>query len=321
MNTHKYPLTFNAADFAKSFDTKVNNFSNELKKKIVDLDFRYRFPTNDESEKLIHEALLKIDSDQQINGAVERKEVWFNGWNENLQMYRESGFKEESLTPKYVRAGNPIRLNKKFFFPADDNFELNFIEIYRQWFIETFFGSMDAVYEFGCGTGYNLLHVNKIYPKKKIFGSDFVQSSVDLVNEIARRKQIPLQCDLFNMLDPDPSYEVIPNSAIYTFGALEQLASNLDPILNFFISKNPSICIHTEPALELYEDDSVVDYLGKKFESKRGYSSGLIDKLKTLEAEGKIEIIKIKRLYFGSFFFEGYNLFIWKPKNFNKEEV
>lgn len=159
-----------------------------------------------------------------------------------------------------------------------------------------------------------MLHVNKIYPEKKLFGSDFVQSSVDLVNEIATSKKISLQCDLFNMLEPNHSYEVSANSAIYTFGALEQLASNLDPILDFFISKSPSICIHTEPAIELYEDDSLIDYLGKKFQGKRRYSSGLIDKLKTLEAAGKIEIIKIKRLYFGSYFMEGYNFFAWKPK-------
>ncbi len=319
MTNLNYPLNLTALDFAKSFGTEINNFSDKLKKKISDLDFRYRIPSKDENERLIHEVLLKIDMDTQVIGADERKEVWFNGWNENLQMYRESGFSEQSLTPKYVRPGNPIRLNKKFFYPADDNFEFNFIEIYRQWFIETFFGSMDAVYEFGCGTGYNLLHVNKVYPQKKIFGSDFVQSSVDLVNEIARQKQIPLKCNLFNMINPDPSYEILPNSAIYTFGALEQLASNLDPVIDFFISKNPSICIHTEPAQELYEDDSIVDYLGKKFESKRGYSSGLIAKLKTLETEGKIDIIKIKRLYFGSFFFEGYNLFIWKPKIINNK--
>ena len=140
MSNLNYPLNLTALDFAKSFGTEINNFSDKLKKKISDLDFRYRIPSKDENERLIYEALLKIDTDTQVIGADERKEVWFNGWNENLQMYRESGFSEESLTPKYVRPGNPIRLNKKFFYPADDNFEFNFIEIYRQWFIETFLG-------------------------------------------------------------------------------------------------------------------------------------------------------------------------------------
>lgn len=314
MKSEQFPLIFKAKDFAKSFDEDINNFSSELNKKINDLDFRYRLPTKEENEQLIYNMLHKIDSDKQIIGASERKEVWFKGWNENLQLYKESGFNEESLIPKFVRPGNPIRLNQKFVFPLDDNFELNFIQIYRQWFIEKFFDQVDNVYEFGCGTGFNLLHVNKIYPKKKLFGSDFVQSAVDLVNEIAKSKKIPLQGDLFDMLRPDYSYKILSNSAVYTFGAFEQLASNLDPILNFLISQKPSICIHTEPAIELYEDDCLVDYLAKKFQGKRGYSSGLIGKLKAFEKQGKIEIIKIKRLYFGSYFFEGYNLMVWKPK-------
>jgi hypothetical protein len=314
MNTKNFNLNFDANDFAKSFGVDVGEFSDSLQNTINDLNFNYRLPSLEENESLVLEALQKIDSDEQIIGAKERDDVWFKGWDENLQMYINSGFDEKSLTPKFVRAGNPIRLNKKFVFPEDDNFELNYIEVYRQWYIEKYFNNAENIYEFGCGTGFNLLHVNRIFPNKKLFGSDFVQSSVDLVNEIGKQKNIELNGDLFNMLKPNYEYKVMPNSAIYTFGALEQLASNLDQILEYFISQDPTICIHTEPAIELYEDDSLVDYLGKKFQGNRGYSSGLITKLEKLEEKGLIEIIKIKRLYFGSYFMEGYNHIAWKLK-------
>ena len=117
------------------------------------------------------------------------------------------------------------------------------------------------------------------------------------------------------MLEPRENYEIGPSAAIYTFGSLEQLASKLDPILDFFVKKRPLVCLHCEPAIEYYEDDSIVDVLGRQFQGQRGYSSGLITKLKNLENEGKIEILKMKRLFFGSFFMEGYNLFVWRPKN------
>lgn len=315
MKIKKYNLNFDKNDFAKSFDTDAEKFSNELNEIIQNLNFNYRIPTLEENESLILELLKKINSDKQIIGAKERDDVWFKGWDENLQMYRNSGFDESSLTPKFVRPGNPVRLNKKFVFPEDDNFELNYIEVYRQWFIENYFNNVENVYEFGCGTGFNLLHVNRVFSEKKLFGSDFVQSSVDLVNEIALRKDIGLKGDLFDMLKPNYDYEILPNSAIYTFGALEQLASNLDPILEYFISQEPVLCVHTEPAIELYEDDSLIDYLGRSFQGKRGYSSGLISKLQNLEDEGKIEILKIRRLYFGSYFMEGYNHLAWKPSS------
>lgn len=64
MTYNEYPFTFSAIDFAKSFDDDANNFSDKLNKKIIELDFRYRFPTNEENEKLIHNALLKIDADK-----------------------------------------------------------------------------------------------------------------------------------------------------------------------------------------------------------------------------------------------------------------
>jgi len=33
-----------------------------------------------------------------------------------------------------------------------------------------------------------------------------------------------------------------------------------------------------------------------------------------LEGEGKIEILEIRRLFFGSLFHEGYSLIVWKMK-------
>lgn len=68
-----------------------------------------------------------------------------------------------------------------------------------------------------------------------------------------------------------------------------------------------------EPAIELYDkDNNLSDFLASKFQGNRDYTSGLIGKLEALEKEGKIKTLKIKRLYFGSFFMEGYNLMAWK---------
>ena len=62
MKSEQFPLILKAKDFAKSFDDDINNFSSELYKKITDLDFRYRLPTQEENEQLILNMLLKIDS-------------------------------------------------------------------------------------------------------------------------------------------------------------------------------------------------------------------------------------------------------------------
>jgi hypothetical protein len=50
-----------------------------------------------------------------------------------------------------------------------------------------------------------------------------------------------------------------------------------------------------------------------RYHSDRGYLGGFLPYLKNLEAHKKIEIIKVKRMYFGSLYHEGYTCVIWKP--------
>jgi hypothetical protein len=236
-------------DFANSFGVSSDVFSQNLIAKIKNFNFKYRVITGDEYENLVLEILKNIDKDKQIIGSDNRTQIWHNGWNENLDEFVKSNYNEKALKPKFIRDRNIVRLNKQYVRTEDKDFELNFIEIYRHFFIENYFGSCDNVYEFGCGTGFNLLAVDSIFPNKNLYGSDFVQSSVDLVNEIANSRKINLSGYLFNMLKPDYNYKIKDNSAIFTFGSLEQLSGKVADILEYFISMRPKICIHTEPVM------------------------------------------------------------------------
>ena len=114
------------------------------------------------------------------------------------------------------------------------------------------------------------------------------------------------------MLEPRSDYNIPKSSGVFTFGSLEQLASDLEPMINFLLDSSPDIIVHTEPAIELYDDSKLNDYLAIKFQGNRGYSAGLLPLLESLEKQGKIKLIKVKRLFFGSLYMEGYNTFVWK---------
>ncbi len=305
--------TINIEDFARSFGTTEKKISISCRQFISETNFRYRDIKGEELESLILRILTRIDEDVQVIGAEERHEVWDKGWQENLDEFLDSDFDEEKLVPRFIRPNNPIRYNQKYIFPEQQDFELNYVKVFRQWFLEHYFANVENIYEYGCGTGFNLVTAGKLFPEKKLYGSDFVQSSVDLVNAIGKAKNIPLQGDLFDMIQPNYDYQISKNSGIFTFGSLEQLASKTDNILDYLVNQKPEICVHTEPAIELYDPTNLSDYLAIKFQSKRGYTKGLIPKLKKLEDDGRIELIKVKRLYFGSLFMEGYNLIVWKP--------
>ena len=55
------------------------------------------------------------------------------------------------------------------------------------------------------------------------------------------------------------------------------------------------------------------DYLAIWFQSKRGYSAGLITLLQEYQNQKLISVKKIQRLNFGSLMMEGYNLIVWEP--------
>ena len=113
-----------------------------------------------------------------------------------------------------------------------------------------------------------------------------------------------------------------PGSAVFTFGALEQLAGNLDKIIEYFFKQPAAIYVHVEPAIELYDPTRLEDYLASLFQGQRGYSAGLIQQLELRHNAGDIEILKAKRLGFGSMMMEGYNLFVWKKINeFKKKQA
>jgi hypothetical protein len=68
-----------------------------------------------------------------------------------------------------------------------------------------------------------------------------------------------------------------------------------------------------EPLLDLYDQDNLVDYLAVRFHTFRGYLSGFLPRLRQLEAEKRIEILKVQRMNFGSLYHEGYSFVVWRP--------
>jgi hypothetical protein len=155
--------------------------------------------------------------------------------------------------------------------------------------------------------------VSEIFPEKKIYGSDFVKTAVDLLKLIAKRNKINLKAFQFDMSKPNKKIQILKNSGVYTSGSLEQLSGNIYRFINYILSQKPNIIIHVEPAADFYKKYELVDYLGNFFQSKRKYTNNLLYYLKKLEKKKKIKIIKLCKSPFGSLMMEGYNLIVWKP--------
>jgi SAM-dependent methyltransferase len=301
-------------DFARSFGTTPAEVPADCRRLIHERDFRYRLLEGEERDRVVLNVIRTIEADTQIVGAAGRRQVWEKGWNENLQDFAQSGFDLGALVPKFIRPGGIVRLNGDYIEPASPTFELDYYSVFRRWLFRSYLSDVQRIYEFGCGSGFNLAALAQLYPNKMLHGLDFVSSSVEIVNQLAQAYGWNVTGHLFDMRAPDESLEIAADGAVVTIGTIEQLAGDFEPFLQFLLRRFAALCIHVEPTIELYDEDSLVDFLAAKFHRKRGYTQGFLPRLRQLADQGRIEIVKIKRLYFGSLMMEGYNLLIWRPR-------
>lgn len=321
MKEERQLLRLTQEDFEDAFGEPLDQLTRE---EISSHDFTLEQIVGASRDSLIIEILEKIRHDKQIVGDPSREAVWEIGWRENYDGFIGNGDVEE-LVPKFIRPGQPIRWQGQFFLPVNPNFEESFTRVLRTFIfgkIARELGDREAVhlYEFGAGTGWNLLHAHHFLQSigrvHKLVGSDFADSAVELMNDLARKQNVPLSAWNFDMRRPDFSreFENPGVSGVFTLGALEQLAGEVEAMIDYLVDQKPCVVIHVEPAIENYEVSRLEDYLAHWFQGNRGYSSGLEALLKTKEAERKLDLLRTKRIGFGSKMMEGYNFFMWRPR-------
>jgi SAM-dependent methyltransferase len=300
-------------DFAESFGTSIDDIRNGCSQLIGESNFNYRTVEGEERDRVILDILRRIELDQQVIASPERKEVWQTGWQENYENFIQSNYSLEKLIPRFIRPNRPMRFRRNYVLSENPMFELDYFRVFRRWLFTKYFKDVGSIYEFGSGTGFNLVELAQLYPQKTLYGLDFVPAAVDLVNKIGEVYGWPIRGNLFDMMSPDHNFRICQNSAVFTFGAIEQLGGNFEPFLQYILGQSPEVCINLEPTIELYDENNLVDYLAIRFHKKRGYTENYLSRLKQLEAEARISILKIKRLFFGNEYMEGFSYTVWKP--------
>lgn len=300
-------------EFADLFGTTADDFNKECLDFIKKADFRYTELEGEERDRVILDILKKIDSGQLRIAGKEGKADWEKGWSENLQNFIQKGYDLIELVPKYVRPNQALRLYKNYIVSLEANFELNFFTVFRLWLFSKYLKGFDVIYEFACGTGYNLSLLSRLFPEKELYGLDWTKASVDIVNILNKKHGMKIKGRIFDMFSPDYSLAMQPNSAVISIGGLEQLGKEHNVFTQFLLKKRPRLCIHVEPIYELYDEGNLADYLAAKFHKARKYLEGFLINLEILEKEKKIEIVKKHRMYFGSLYHDGWSMVIWKP--------
>jgi hypothetical protein len=295
-------------NFEDIFQSRISVESSDF---IKSKNFNYEVASSLQFESGVIKYVNFLLGDKKESGP-EYHEIWEKGWEENLHGYQKSG-KLEELLPKFVRSNELIRFSGKWISPEDASFEKNFVTVLRDTMFRKYFGEVSSIWEFGCGTGLNLVHAASIFPEKELFGSDWAFSSIRILKEINERlgtKITPFHFDLF-----DPDIKLLPgsttNAGLFTIGTMEQIGTDFDLFLEFVLTSNFKIIVHVETNYELYDKEILFDFLAKKYLEKRNWLRGYFGKLHELETSGRIRVLQ-ERKTFGSFFHDRYTVTVWE---------
>ena len=249
--------------------------------------------------KNINNESLRVSSSKDLN-------IWDLGWKEIYYKYKKKKILS-NLYPQYHRARYIIRLKSKYYF-CNKNFEKDFFKIIFFIIINKFCNSRDEFYEFGCGTGVNLIYLNKLFPNSKIYGLDWSIFSQKIIKLFFVKNIIGKKFDIYK-----PSYKIVLSnkSVVVSCLALEQVGKSYKLFYNYLKKNKPRICIHIEPLHELYKSKNNIRSLENAYHKKRNYLEGYLTFLKKEEKRGNIKIIKSQNL-FGGLFIDSYCYVIYK---------
>jgi len=277
-------------------------------------DYRYEVPGGAERDRIVLQVVQHVDSDKPTQVGEHRAGIWESCWSDNLQKFIDGGYDPDKLVPDFIKPGQPIRLNQDYVIPLSARFELDFFQVCRAFLFDRFFADVQSVYEFGCGSGFNLLALARQQPGKKLCGLDWSASSNRTLDLMGQKLGLDISGRQFDFFKPDASLELGPASGVLTMCALEQVGPRHGSFVEFLLAKKPAICVNMEPLLELYDEKNLADHLAIRFHRKRGYLDGFLTSLRKLAGDGRVEILEERRFHFGSLYHECYSYVAWRPR-------
>jgi len=298
-------------DIAKLFNDKLSDY---VKNKISKYKITYSYLSKDEEEHVIIKIIDTLLDPFLVYSGPHRLKQWKKGWDQNLTELSKTKT-ASAVLPHYFGKYEINRLNQTFVKAISPNYERNIFYVVLDYIFDKYLRDARNIYEFGCGTGQNLLKVREINPSANLFGLDWAKSSQKIIKKIV---ELNLAKNIkgynFNLFKPDKKIKLMDNSTVFTVGALEQIGSNYKAFVSYLLKNKPSICLNIEPIAELLDKNKLIDNLAIKYFRKRNYLNGYLDYLKKLEKENKIKIHEVKRTYVGSMLAECYSLIVWSPQ-------
>jgi hypothetical protein len=303
--------SLSVSDFEAVLGEKVTNY---VADQIQKYSFQYSDIGPEETESLLIKIVETLIDPNVMRSGEHRIDQWESGWNENFELFCKDSKNLDLLVPKYFNKYGAVRWMGKFIRPISDKFEYYTLAVILDWLFDKYLRNASSIYEFGCGTGHNLFRARSVNSDAKLCGLDWATSSQEI---ISRFKSSGIDTNIsgnkFDYFNPDESFNLAPNSIVYTVASLEQVGDRWNKFIDYLLVNKPSLCIHIEPIAELLNPNKLIDNLSINYFKKRNYLHGFLDGLRAFEQSKKLKVHRAQRTHVGSLFIEGYSVVVWSP--------
>ena len=277
-------------EFARLVDCPPEAVPDNCRGALESAELGFRELTSVETEETVKTVFETLGSPKLPVSGKHRQPNWAAAWSDVLLRFKERDCDPEALVPDYYQPLEIARFERRFVRPESARYELDFLNVFRLWLFQEFFGEAESVYEFGCGSGHNLAALAQVHPNKSLIGLDWAAPVQEIARLLRERRDWPINGRFFDLFDPDSEMGLESNSVAFTMGALEQIGTSFEPFLRFLLERKPALCVNVEPLIELYDERYLLDCLGAWYCRRRGYLSGYLARLRQLEKAGAVEI-------------------------------
>lgn len=267
----------------------------------------------EEEDNIAQQIKLQLESGCFEASGPHRAGIWSCAWSDVLENFKKSNYSLEQLQPNFISASNTLLVDQNYVRETTTQLELKLFKFLKDFLFEAYLRDFLNIYEFGCGSGYNLVQLAEKFPDKKLIGLDWSPESVCLLDLIGQKHAFNLSGKRFDFFNPHTNFKLKKDSAVLTFSALEQVGSKFHNFVAFLLENKPGLCINVEPIEEFYDHNNTRDALVLRYHRSRNYLTGFYTYLCLLESQKKLKIINKRRTYFGCKYHESYSYIIWRP--------
>ncbi len=308
--------SISSAEFVAMVGGSVDDMTDDEVKFLGEGGLTYRHLTSEEQSSTLAGIVHELDVGEMPVSGPGMRSLWEKNWAAQLQDVIGSGSDgtvNRTVVPDFIQDRDVVRLNGEYVTTRSAEFELNLANLFRKWLFRRYFPDVNWIGDFGAGSGLNLGFLADLYPDVQLRGFDWSESAVAIIDHIGEVKNADLKGQLFDFVAPDPAIVFPPGAGVLTWGALEQIGDQFQPFLDWVRVRDPRIVVHVEPIVDWYNENSAIDDVAIRYHEMRGYLKELWPALQSLESTGDIEILKNKRLGFGSLYHEVYSFIVWRP--------